>query len=241
MEFEASDLACAVPDAHDTGGEKQIFSGLSISLNTGEIVDLVGPSGSGKSMLLTTLAALNPYGHGKMSIDDEKYSQTTPQLWRRKVMYLPQRPTLGSGSVRDAIYFPFTLLVFKKATAQSGNVTAPADADIRKSLDELGLRDVELDRPAQDLSVGQQARVCLLRSVLTNPEVLLCDEVDAGLDEASAELVSYMLHQCSQNGMIILRVRHHGSDGLAVRTLQLADGVLSEITAPQGNDGERQK
>lgn len=237
MEFEADDLSCAVPDTHETGSGKQIFSGLSIRLASGEIVDLVGPSGSGKSMLLTTLAALNPYGHGKMSLNGEEYGQMTPQLWRRKVMYLPQRPTLGSGSVRDAIYFPFTLQIFKKNATQSGNSTAPSDADIRKSLDELGLGDVELDRPAQDLSVGQQARVCLLRSVLTNPKVLLCDEVDAGLDEASAEQVSQMLHRCSKNGMIILRVRHHGSDGLAVRTLRLADGTLSEI-APKNNDGE---
>lgn len=93
-------------------------------------------------------------------------------------------------------------------------------------LDSLGCTDVELDRPPHDLSGGQRARVALCRALLAHPRVLLADEVDAGLDDDSAELVGHSMTEAAALGMAVLRVRHRASDGLADRTLELRDGVL---------------
>lgn len=90
--------------------------------------------------------------------------------------------------------------------------------------------------------MGQQARVCLLRTLLTGPKVLLADEVDAGLDDENADKVGRMLAHAAGRNMAIMRVRHRAADGRADRTLRLRDGVLSEVTltreAQRGDSGE---
>jgi putative ABC transport system ATP-binding protein len=234
--FTAKDIRCAVPDSHVQNGCREVFSGLSLHLGAHEIVDLIGPSGAGKSMLLSTLARLNPYGRASMSLEGKDSGELTVQQWRRQVLYLPQRPTLVGKNVLDAVKFPFTLAISRgQASSRGPSANLPTQVDVLNGLEALGLQDVELDRPVNDLSVGQQARICLLRSILVRPQVLLCDEVDASLDDESAGLVSRMLLQSTADGMAVLRVRHHESDGMASRTLYLAHGILAECP---GNEVE---
>jgi len=78
------------------------------------------------------------------------------------------------------------------------------------------------------LSEGQAARVALLRTVLTRPDVLLLDEPDAALDEESAEQVGLLTREFVDAGGAVVRVRHHRTDGLADRRLRLKGGTLTE-------------
>ena len=87
--------------------------------------------------------------------------------------------------------------------------------------------DAALDRDAARLSVGQQARVALVRTLLTHPRVLLLDEPDAALDELSAAAVSELTREFADKGGAVVRVRHHRSDDIADRRLRLAGGTLS--------------
>ncbi|MFT8574036.1 ATP-binding cassette domain-containing protein [Bifidobacterium fermentum] len=232
--FSASKASCAICNRHCSNNLKTLFSDVSLSLDSGEIVDLIGPSGAGKSTLLTTLALLNPHGSAEMRLQGTACSSVTPEQWRQQVVYLPQRPTLMEETVLDAIRLPFTFKVFRE---RDKNTDTPSTKDIRAHLDEIGLQDVELDRSPKALSVGQQARVCLLRSLLIKPKVLLSDEVDAGLDDTSADCVGRMLQTHSQNtGMAVLRVRHRDSDGRAQRVLLMKDGALTEDTHPNRSD-----
>lgn len=226
--FSAVGVSCALPDPHGSDNLKVLFSDISVSLGKGEIVDLLGPSGAGKSTLLTTLAMLNPYGSAAMSLQGKECSAMTPEQWRRQVVYLPQRPTLVGETVFDAIRLPFTFKAFRDGD-KNGDI--PSEEDVRTHLDGIGLKDVELDRSPGALSVGQQARICLLRSLLIRPKVLLSDEVDAGLDDASADCVGRMLQTHAQeNGMAVLRVRHRVSDGRAHRVLRLEVGALTQAS-----------
>lgn len=215
------------------GALRTLFADLSFTLDAGDIVDLVGPSGAGKSTLLTAIAQLNPHAEADLALDGTPATAMSPELWRRQVAYLPQRPTLTGATVREAVLMPFGLRVHRKAADGSPlGEREPDEATLRRTLDVVGCSDIELDRPAQDLSVGQQARVCLLRTLLTEPKVMLADEVDAGLDEENADKVGAILAYAAEHkGMAIVRVRHRSADGRANRTLRLDGGTLTEERA----------
>jgi UDP-glucose/iron transport system ATP-binding protein len=219
--LEARDLRVTLPG---DAGPVAVLDGISLTLASGEVVDVIGPSGSGKSTLLRALSRLLPGVHGTLLLDGEPAETIEPHAWRCRVTLLPQKAAIVQGTVRDNLVLPWRL----KARAR---VQAPADAELRAALDRVNLDDVDLDRDADRLSVGQAARIALTRVVLTAPEVLLLDEPDANLDNASAEQVRQMTEAFAARGGGVVRVRHQRSDQLAARRLHLEGGKLREVVA----------
>lgn len=234
--------------------DRTIFEDLSFNVDRGQIVDLVGPSGSGKSSLLTAFALLNPHADGTFTLDGADSSSFSLQQWRRNVAYLPQKPMLLGDSVADTIRLPWTLAVRradeasapdnhaatgKKTSARRGRFSrlfrseqsqaklALPDQLIRNTLDAMGCEDIDLARAPHDLSGGQAARVSLARTLLTRPAVLLADEVDAGLDDDNADKVASIMASAAARGMAIVRIRHRPPDGRATRIVTLSSGRLS--------------
>ena len=156
--FEAISVSCVVPAQPQAGGERTVFENLSFAVERGEIVDLVGPSGSGKSSLLTACARLNPHAHGTFALEGKGSGEFTPQQWRRDVAYLPQKPILTGKNVAEAIRLPWTLAIRSKGGKAEQLLP---DERIRTTLDAMGCEDIDLERAPHDLSGGQTARVAL--------------------------------------------------------------------------------
>jgi len=201
-------------------GDVRVLDGVSLELPAGVVTDVIGPSGSGKTTLLRALARLLPDMAGSLELDGVAASVIPGSQWRTAVALLPQKPAIVGGSVRDNLLLPWTLKVRHGAAP-------PDDTALRAALDRVAL-DVALDRDASRLSVGQQARVALVRTLLTRPRVLLLDEPDAALDELSAAAVSELTRDFAENGGAVVRVRHHRSDDIAHRRLRLVGGSLAE-------------
>ena len=225
--FEAMSVSCVVPAQSPADDERTVFDNLSFGMERGDIIDLVGPSGSGKSSLLTACARLNPHAHGMFVLDGVGSDEFSAQQWRRDVSYLPQKPTLTGKDVAEAIRLPWTLAIRGK----EGRVARLLpDERIRTTLDAMGCEDIDLTRAPHDLSGGQAARVALARTMLTDPKVLLADEVDAGLDDDNASKVAAIMADAAAHGMAIIRIRHRPPDGRATRTLMLDAGRLTDLT-----------
>ena len=220
--LEARDLsAVMVGDA----GDVRILDGISLAVDSGEIVDVVGPSGSGKSTLLRALAQLLPGVTGELFVGGASSAQMAPARWRARVTLLPQKPIMFAGTLRDNLVYPW-LLGVRKGDAR------PEDRRLAEGLARLGV-DAALDRDATRLSVGQVARVAFLRTLLTDPSVLLLDEPDAALDDVAADAVAaltaeFVTGRAGRGGGAVVRVRHHRSDGLASRRLRLEGGRLTD-------------
>ena len=225
--FEAISVSCVVPARSPADDERTVFDNLSFSMERGDIIDLVGPSGSGKSSLLTACARLNPHAHGTFVLDGVGSDEFSAQQWRRDVSYLPQKPILTGKDVAEAIRLPWTLAIRGKGGRAARLLP---DERIRTTLDAMGCEDIDLARAPHDLSGGQAARVALARTLLTDPKVLLADEADAGLDDDNASKVAAIMADAAAHGMAIIRIRHRPPDGHATRTLMLDAGRLTNLT-----------
>jgi len=143
----------------------------------GSLTTVVGPSGSGKSTLLRTLAGLRASRPGTVIVGGVDLTAMSLDEWQRRVVWLPQDPSLPGESVRDVV--------------QMGDVTIDDDV-ITTAMGRLGLS-LDLDRRlgegSRELSAGQRRRLALVRSLVRRPLVLLLDEPTAHLDDASAVLV----------------------------------------------------
>ncbi len=203
-------------------GDVRVLDGISLDVATGEIVDVTGPSGAGKTTLVLALAWLLPGVRGHLELDGMPAEKMTPQRWRSAVALLPQKPAIAKGSVRENLSLPWKL---KVRAAE----TPPSDERLLEQLAAVGLGEIALERDAARLSVGQQARVALCRVLLTSPRALLLDEPDAALDEASADAVACIAREFAAAGGGVVRVRHRSSDGLASRRLRLQAGRLAEV------------
>lgn len=202
-------------------GPLKVLDGADFTLERGEVVDVLGPSGSGKTTLLRALAWMLPDAEGELWLDGSAAAEIGARVWRTRVALAPQRTALFPGTVADNLLAPWRLKVRHDAAG-------PDSGALRRALDSVGLDDVALDRDAAKLSVGQAARVALVRVGLTRPDVLLLDEPDASLDGDSAAQVASAVARFAETGAVV-RVRHQRPDGTATRRERLVAGRIHGV------------
>jgi putative ABC transport system ATP-binding protein len=218
--LEARSLTAAL---EGDAGSVTVLDAVSLSVAPGEVVDVNGASGCGKTTLLRALARLLPDVAGELLLDGTSAQNIAPSEWRAAVALLPQKPAIVTGTVRDNLLLPWTLRIRQ-------DEPVPNDAALLDAMAGFGLSQIALARGADRMSVGQQARVALLRVLLTSPRVLLLDEPDANLDDVSADLVGDALSRFVAQGGAAIRVRHQRTDALATRRLSMCGGTLTELS-----------
>lgn len=177
--------------------ETTILKDINLEIQKGKYITVVGPSGSGKSTLMRILASMISPTSGEVMFDGKSIETYDPISYRQKVSYAFQQPTLFGKTVRENLEFPFE--VRKEAVDE---------AKITDYLKMVNLDDSYIDKSVNDVSGGEKQRIALLRNLLFPPEVLITDEVTAGLDAENKEIVHKMLNQFNQRGLTILRVTH---------------------------------
>ena len=178
-------------------GEKWIVNDVSLSVHRGELLGLVGASGSGKSSLLRLLNRLDEPTSGTVFLEDQDYRQIPPRELRRRVGMVTQRAYLFPGEVAANLRF---------GPAQRGE--SLADNQIANLLERVGLPGFAA-RNVANLSGGEQQRVSLARALANQPEILLLDEPTSALDEQAKSGVEDLIRSLvSANGYTFVLVTH---------------------------------
>jgi lipoprotein-releasing system ATP-binding protein len=205
--------------------EAEVLHGLSLRVNRGEFIALIGPSGSGKSTLLNIVGLLERMTSGSYRLQGEEVnSLDDADLTRRR------RTTLGFVFQFHHLLPAFTALenVTLPALMSEGHVSAQQLARARELLDAVGLAQAMNKRPAE-LSGGMQQRVAIARALVQGPALVLADEPTGNLDTASSDEVFVLLRRMhAERGTSFVVVTH--DPRLAARCdrlVELVDGRIA--------------
>lgn len=164
-----------------------LCSGVSFEMGQGDKAILFGPSGCGKSSLLRALVGLRGVDSGSIEVGGVELSLATQRVIYGRIAFLQQEPVMGAETVREALLLPFTFKL---------NAPLRPDPDkIAETLEQVGLFDIVLDRPASQLSGGEKQRIAIARGLLMNRDIILADEITAALDSDSRDKVIAVLRE----------------------------------------------
>ena len=182
-----------------------LFGPISISIEAGGCIAILGPSGSGKSLFLRAVVDLD-LNEGQVSLGGDRRESMPANLWRRLVGLVPAES--GWWSERVADHF------------------TPSN-DLTAMLASIGLPDA-LDWEVSRLSSGERHRLAIVRALCLSPKALLLDEPTAALDEVATEAVEALIRtQCRQGVAVILVTHDHAqAERLATSRYLMKRGAL---------------
>ncbi|GAA5481343.1 ABC transporter ATP-binding protein/permease [Haloferula sargassicola] len=195
------------------GNPLNLVDQVSIQVPKGHFMAIVGPSGCGKTTLLRTIAGLNPESAGSLFWEGRNLSEDQ-DFDPSEIGYVPQFSIAYEPLTVDESIEAATRLRVRTASAEQ------LDHRIDRVLEETGLTAIA-DRQVRVLSGGQKRRLGLAMELVSDPKLLLCDEVTSGLDPRSEREVVRLLHDLARHdGRIVLSVTH------SLAHLELYDSVL---------------
>jgi putative ABC transport system ATP-binding protein len=164
-----------------------LWRNVELKLYSGDRLAAIGPSGSGKSLLLRTLAGLDPIQEGQITFQQKSLQKWFMPHYRARVIYLHQRPSLLEGTVESNLQYVYQLSVHRKRNYNRQKIL--------NYLELLGRSDNFLERPSTTLSGGEAQIVAFLRAVQLSPLILLLDEPTASLDAETAHRLEKLVER----------------------------------------------
>ena len=197
--------------------------GVSLDVNRGEFVSVVGPSGSGKSTLFYLLGGLTRPNSGNVIVDGDDFAQMSDaqrtDMRKRKIGFVFQKfnllPTLSARSNIDI------------ALDIAGTADQKDQTYFDKIVKLLGL-EKRLDHRPSEMSGGEQQRVALARALINKPAIVLADEPTGNLDSKNSEIVLNMLRQSKEElGQTVLMITHNPeAAAYGDRIVHMRDGEI---------------
>lgn len=206
-------------------GESNILNGISMEVNKGDFIAIMGPSGSGKSTLLYSISGMDEITGGSVWFDGENLSamgeEERAQMRLKKMGFVFQNAQmLKTLTILDNIILP-------------GLVAGKEDADIIRKravdlMEQMGISQIA-DRDIRKVSGGQLQRASICRAMINNPEILFMDEPTGALNSEATEQVLEILKKLNEQGVTIVMVTHDPK--VAEKTkkiIYIKDGVIAK-------------
>jgi len=214
-----------------------VLTDVSLTINKGEFIYLIGKTGSGKSSLLRTLYADLPLfqGEGKISGYDltKMRKKEIPFLRRKLGIVFQDFQLLSDRSVNN------NLLFVMKATGWKDKVEMQKRA--QEVLEKVGLSTKGFKMP-HELSGGEQQRVVIARALINEPEVILADEPTGNLDTETAQEIVGLLYEISKAGRAVIIATHdfHLFKHFTGRTIRFENGRITDLPVQTDTKTEAQ-
>lgn len=203
----------------------QLFTDLELRIEPGETLALVGPSGGGKSTIVAMLLRLADPESGRITCCGVDLSTVDPAAWRKRIAWVPQRPTIFSDSIAANI----ALLDPAADAATIGRAAAAAGLTETIAALPEGL-DTRVGQGGRRLSVGQAQRIAIARAFVSSAPLVILDEPTAHLDADNEQQVAASLAELTRDRTALI-VSHRPTPTLAAdRVLKLGEGDLSPVT-----------
>jgi len=203
-------------------GDVVALDNVSLVIEEGDFVAIMGPSGSGKSTLLNQIGSLDVPTSGDLYVtgrniremDDDELTD----LRRDEIGYIFQKFNLiPLLTAYENVEYPY--LLKHKKTDRTGRVTS--------LLKEVGIDESRMYHTPNELSGGQQQRVAIARALVNEPGILLCDEPTGNLDTKTSRQIMEMLAHLNSGGMTVIMVTHDPNIAdYARRTITISDGRI---------------
>lgn len=177
---------------------KIILKNISVNVDSGDFISVVGPSGSGKSTFLKLCAQLISPTEGDIVYKNKSYMEYSPVEWRKSIGYCFQNPYLFGDTVMDNLKFPYSIRSKK--------------IDLKRVEELFAIFNIKsdcLDNKVKNLSGGEKQRIALIRTLLFKPEILLLDEVTSALDVDNTLIVEKVIQSLNEEGITILWITHN--------------------------------
>lgn len=209
--------------------EVHALSDVSLKIDKGEYVAIMGPSGSGKSTLMNILGCLDTPTHGLYDFKGVNVSNMNDNelamIRNREIGFVFQTFNLLPRS--DALHNVELPLIYAGVHAHERKERA------REALDHVGLTDRIHHRP-NELSGGQRQRVAIARALVTKPAIILADEPTGNLDTKTGEDIMSLFHEIHEQGNTIILVTHEEYIAEhAERIIRLRDGLIEKDESVQ--------
>ena len=215
----------------NAGRGAKVLDGFDLTIGRGEVVALVGPSGAGKSTVAALLLGLRTPDGGTITVDGADLATFDLRGWRDNVAWVPQRPSVFRGSVRDNIAI--------------GNPSV-TDAEIDLVSRAAGFDEVVSELPrgyethigegARGLSAGETRRLALARALARSAQLLILDEPTANLDAEGAAVIAASIRGLDNEQAVLLIAHSPELARLADRIVRIEDGraitLSDEAVAP---------
>jgi lipoprotein-releasing system ATP-binding protein len=201
----------------------EVLKGVSLSINKGEIVSIIGASGAGKSTLLQILGTLTKSDKGSVEINNQNIqhfkSKDLSKFRNQEIGFIFQEhQLLPEFSALENVCLPYWIKIGSKK-----------DAEIRAKdiLNELGLANRLYHKPS-DLSGGEQQRVAVARALINKPSVIFADEPSGNLDSTNAKKLHELFFELRDrhNQTFVIVTHNRELAKMSDRMLEMKDGLI---------------
>lgn len=230
---QKSEVLLSLERTKKSFGDNQVLKDITLQVEKGQVVGIIGPSGGGKSTLLRCATMLETLDDGTLSYGDLMVCKNGTYLGKEVLRQAKMRFGLVFQSFNLFPHYTVLKNVMDAPLTVQKRDKAQVEAEAMALLEKMGLSGKENMVPCE-LSGGQQQRVAIARALMTDPELLLLDEITSALDPMLVGEVLNMVAELKAQGTTILMATHEMSFAheAADRIVLLRHGVIAENGTP---------